>query len=130
MARLSAKFQRNIRKYSLWTTREIWNNGTKILREFSINFEHIPYWGKLRKLYTYFWITNEFIKEYSQFFIFYLYLSFVKAVFREVIHGLFTFNAAPFNSMYFLSLLAVHELRGWRFLLLIFFLRHLFLDIE
>ncbi len=37
-----------------------------------------------------------------------LYLSFGKAVFREVIHGLFTFNAAPFNSMYFLSLMAVH----------------------
>ncbi len=35
------------------------------------------------------------------------------AVFREVTHGLFTFNAAPFNSMYFLSLLAVHELTPW-----------------
>ncbi len=33
-------------------------------------------------------------------------------VFREVKHGLFTFNAPPFNSMYFLSLLAVHELHG------------------
>ncbi len=43
---------------------------------------------------------------------FYLYLSFEKAVFREVTHDLFTFNAAPFNSMYFLSLLAVHELYG------------------
>ncbi len=37
-----------------------------------------------------------------------LYLSFGKAVFREVVHGFFTFNAAPFNSMYFLSLIAVH----------------------
>ncbi len=33
---------------------------------------------------------------------------------REVTHGLFTFSAAPFNSMYFLSLLAVHELHGRR----------------
>ncbi len=30
-------------------------------------------------------------------------------------HGLFTFNAAPFNSMYFLSQLAVHELHGRRY---------------
>ncbi len=37
-----------------------------------------------------------------------LFLSLGKAVFREVIHGLFTFNAAPFNSMYFLPLIAVH----------------------
>ncbi len=37
-----------------------------------------------------------------------LYLSFGKAVFREVLHGLCTFNAAPFNSTYFLSLIAVH----------------------
>ncbi len=37
-----------------------------------------------------------------------LHLSFGKAVFREVIHGLFTFNAALFNFMYFLSLIAVH----------------------
>ncbi len=37
-----------------------------------------------------------------------LYLSFGKAVFWEVIHGLFTFNVAPFNYMYFLPLIAVH----------------------
>ncbi len=36
-----------------------------------------------------------------------LYLSFEKAVSREVIHGFFTFSAAPLNSMYFLSLIAV-----------------------
>ncbi len=39
------------------------------------------------------------------------------AVFGEVTHGLFTFNATPFNSMYFLSPLAVHELHGQRLLL-------------
>ncbi len=39
-----------------------------------------------------------------------LSLSFGKAVFREVTHVLFTVNAVPFNSVYFLSLLAVHEL--------------------
>ncbi len=37
-----------------------------------------------------------------------LYLPFGKAVFREVIHGLFTFNAAQFNYLYFLSLIALH----------------------
>ncbi len=31
-----------------------------------------------------------------------LYLSFGKAVFREVIRDLFTFSTAPFNFMYFL----------------------------
>ncbi len=35
-----------------------------------------------------------------------LCLSFRKSIFQEVIHGLFTFNAAPFNSTYFLSLIA------------------------
>ncbi len=50
---------------------------------------------------------------------FYLYLSFGKAVFREVTHGLLIVNGAPFNSMYFLSLLAVHELHCRRFSLFI-----------
>ncbi len=66
---------------------------------------------KLRKLYTYFWITNKFTTGEPQFFIFYL----GSAVVVEVTHGLFTFNAAPFNSMYVLSLLAVHELHGRSF---------------
>ncbi len=43
-----------------------------------------------------------------------LYLSFGKAVFREVIRSLFTFSVAPFNSVYFLSLIAVHQLHGRR----------------
>ncbi len=37
-----------------------------------------------------------------------IYISFWNAVFCEVTHGMFTFNAAPFNSVYFLSVLAVH----------------------
>ncbi len=35
-------------------------------------------------------------------------LSLGKAVFHEVTRALFTFNAAPFNSVYFLSVVAVH----------------------
>ncbi len=35
-------------------------------------------------------------------------LSFRKAVFHKVTQDLFTFNAAPFNYMYFLSVLAAH----------------------
>ncbi len=64
----------------------------------------------MQQLYTYFWIANKFIKGEPQVFIFYLYLSFKKAVFREVTPRLFTFNTAPFNPVYFLSLLVVHEL--------------------
>ncbi len=41
-----------------------------------------------------------------------VYIVYGAKVFREVTHGLFKFSAAPFNSMYFLSLLAVHELHG------------------
>ncbi len=58
---------------------------------------------------------SKFIKGQPKFSIFYLYLSFGKAVFREVTHGLFTFNAAPFNFMYFLSLLTVYELHVRRY---------------
>ncbi len=36
-------------------------------------------------------------------------LLFQKAVFCEVTpHGMFTFNATPFNSVYFLSVLTIH----------------------
>ncbi len=67
--------------------------------------------GKLRKLYTYFWITNKFIKGWQQFFIFYLYLSLEKAVFQEVTHGLFTFNAAPII-LFYTTLLLGHSCNG------------------
>ncbi len=40
------------------------------------------------------------------------FIIFWKGYFPEGTHGLFTFNAAPFNSLYFLSLLAVHELHS------------------
>ncbi len=37
-----------------------------------------------------------------------LYYLFEIAVFRKVMHGMFTSNAAPFNAVYFLSVLANH----------------------
>ncbi len=40
-----SKFYRNIRKYFTRTIREIWNNSTKILGEFSVNFIDIPFLG-------------------------------------------------------------------------------------
>ncbi len=83
----------------------------KFWKNFQPIFKILHFWEN-EENYTYFWITNKFLKGEPQFFIFYLYLSFGKAVFREVTHGLFTFNAPPFNSMHFLSLLAVHELHG------------------